>query len=188
MKKAVIRTFQAVFTIAILIWLFHSPEKRAHMAYAIARADSTWLWIGLPVALSGEVANIVRWQILMRVQGMYMSWRRAIMLFFVGLFFNLFMPGYTGGDFARLYYLMREFPDKKKEAILTVVMDSVVGMAALVLTALLTTILRWQWLQQTPQATVLVWGLLGMLIGFVLVTVASFAVTGFKLGDRVPGH
>ena len=131
MKKAIIRTFQAVLTIGILIWLFHSPEKRAQMAGAIAKADRTWLLIGLPVALIGEVANIVRWQILMRVQGMYMSWRRAIMLFFVGLFFNLFMPGYTGGDFARLYYLMREFPDKKKEAILTVVMDRLIGMAAL---------------------------------------------------------
>ena len=103
MKKAIIRTFQAVFTIAILIWLFHSPEKRAEMAGAISKADRTWLILGLPVALIGEVANIVRWQILMRVQGMYMSWRRATMLFFVGLFFNLFMPGYTGGDFARLY-------------------------------------------------------------------------------------
>ena len=71
-------------------------------AGAISEADRTWLLIGLPVALIGEVANIARWQILMRVQGMYMSWRRAIMLFFVGLFFNLFMPGYTGGDFARL--------------------------------------------------------------------------------------
>ena len=78
MKKAIIRTFQAVFTIAILIWLFHSPEKRAQMAGAISKADRIWLEIGLPVALIGEVANIVRWQILMRVQGMYMSWRRAI--------------------------------------------------------------------------------------------------------------
>jgi uncharacterized protein (TIRG00374 family) len=188
MKKAFIRTFQAVFTIAILIWLFHSPEKRAQMAGAISKADRTWLYIGLPVALVGEVANIVRWQILMRVQSMYMSWRRATMLFFVGLFFNLFMPGYTGGDFARLYYLMREFPDKKKESILTVVMDRLIGMAALVLTALLTTILRWNWLQKTPQATVLLWVLISMLIGFVLVTAGSFAVTGFKLVDRLPEH
>ena len=188
MKKAIIRTFQAVFTIAILIWLFHSPEKRGQMAGAIAKADRTWLIIGLPVALIGEVANIVRWQILMRVQGMYMSWRRAIMLFFVGLFFNLFMPGYTGGDFARLYYLMREFPDKKKESILTVVMDRLIGMAALVLTALLTTVLRWRWLQTTPQATVLLWVLISMVIGFVLVTAGSFAVTGFKLVDRLPEH
>ena len=175
MNKAIIRTFQAVFTIAILIWLFHSPQKRAQMANAISGADSTWLLIGLPVALVGEVANIVRWQILMRVQGMYMSWRRSIMLFFVGLFFNLFMPGYTGGDFARLYYLMREFPDKKKEAILTVVMDRLIGMAALVLTATLTTTLRWQWLQRTPQATVLLYVLTGMLIGFVIATAGSFA-------------
>jgi glycosyltransferase 2 family protein len=186
MNKAIIRTFQAVFTIAILIWLFHSPQKRAQMANAISGADSTWLLIGLPVALVGEVANIVRWQILMRVQGMYMSWRRSIMLFFVGLFFNLFMPGYTGGDFARLYYLMREFPDKKKEAILTVVMDRLIGMAALVLTATLTTTLRWQWLQRTPQATVLLYVLTGMLIGFVIATAGSFAVTGFKLLNRLP--
>jgi uncharacterized protein (TIRG00374 family) len=188
MNKAIIRTFQAVFTIAILIWLFHSPEKRAQMAGAIGKANRTWLLIGLPVALIGEVANIVRWQILMRVQGMYMSWRRAIMLFCVGLFFNLFMPGYTGGDFARLYYLMREFPDKKKESILTVVMDRLIGVAALVLTALLTTILRWHWLQKTPQATVLLWVLISMVIGFALATAGSFAVTGFKLLNRLPEH
>src|SRR6202158_165726 len=186
MNKAIIRTFQAVFTIAILSWLLPPPQKRARMANAISGADSTWLLIGLPVALVGEVANIVRWQILMRVQGMYMSWRRSTMLFFVGLFFNLFMPGYTDGDFARLYYLMREFPDKKKEAILTVVMDRLIGMAALVLTATLTTTLRWQWLQRTPQATVLLYVLTGMLIGFVIATAGSFAVTGFKLLNRLP--
>src|ERR1700719_4800032 len=188
MKKAVIRTFQAVFTIAILIWLFHDPEKRAQMADAISKADRTWLLIGLPVALIGEVANIVRWQILMRVQGMYMSWRRATMLFFVGLFFNLFMPGYTGGDFARLYYLMREFPDKKKESVLTVVMDRLIGMAALVLTALLTTVLRWHWLQQTPQATVLLWVLLSMLIGLLLITAGCLAIPRLHLGWRLPEH
>jgi uncharacterized protein (TIRG00374 family) len=188
MNKAIIRTFQAVFTIAILIWVFHSPEKRAQMASAIGRADSVWLLTGLPVALVGEVANIMRWQILMRVQGMFMSWRRAILLFFVGLFFNLFMPGYTGGDFARLYYLMREFPHKKKEAILTVVMDRLIGVAALFITALLTTTLRWEWLQRTPQAAVLLWVLIAMLIGFAIATVGSFIIAGSRLLNRLPEH
>jgi glycosyltransferase 2 family protein len=188
MNKAIIRTFQAVFTVAILIWLFHSPEKRAQMADAFSKADRTWLLVGIPVALVGEVANIIRWQILMRVQGMFMSWRRATMLFFVGLFFNLFMPGYTGGDFARLYYLMREFPGKRKEAILTVVMDRLIGVAALMATAVVTTVPRWQWLQRTPQATVLLWVLIGMLIGFVLLSSGSFVVTGFRLLNKLPEH
>src|ERR1700746_2163419 len=158
MKKALIRTAQAIFTIAILIYLFNSPEKRAQMGAAFSRADGYWMLIGLPVAFVGEIANIVRWNILLRVQGMRIGWLRLAQLFFVGLFFNLFMPGYTGGDFARLFYLMREFPQKKKEAILTVVMDRLIGVAALFVTALLTTAIRWQWLQQTPKAAVLLWG------------------------------
>ena len=144
--------------------------------------------IGLPVALVGEVANIMRWQILMRVQGMYMSWRRAVVLFFVGLFFNLFMPGYTGGDFARLFYLMKEFPSQKKEAILTIVMDRLIGMLSLVVTAGITTVLRWNWLQRTPQASFLLWILLFMVGGFILVTSASFAITGLRLLSRLPEH
>jgi uncharacterized protein (TIRG00374 family) len=186
MNKALIRTLQAVFTIGILIWVFHDPQKRGQMAAAFGRADVRWLILGLPVALIGEVANIARWQILMRVQGMYMSWRRATMLFFVGLFFNLFMPGYTGGDFARLFYLMREFPHKRKEAILTIAMDRLIGIAALMLTAILTTALRWNWLQKTPQAAVLLWILICMLIGFAILMAGSFLISGLKLANRLP--
>ena len=61
MNKAIIRTLQAIFTIAILIWVFHSPEKRAQMMSAFGRAHLKWLLIGLPVALVGEVANVMRW-------------------------------------------------------------------------------------------------------------------------------
>jgi len=45
------------------------------------------------------------------------------------------MPGYTGGDFCAAYFSMREFPDRKKEAILTIVMDRLIGMLALVVAA-----------------------------------------------------
>ena len=188
MNKALIRTLQAVFTIAILIWVFHDPHKRAQMAAAVGKADVQWLLIGLPVAFVGEIANITRWQILMRVQGMRMTSRRASALFFVGLFFNLFMPGYTGGDFARMFYLMREFPDKKKEAILTIVMDRLIGVLALMITAVITTALRWNWLQQTPKASVLLWVLIAMLASFTILIGGSFLVSGLKLANKLPRH
>jgi glycosyltransferase 2 family protein len=188
MKKALIRTAQAIFTIAILIYLFNSPEKRALMGAAFSRADPHWMLIGLPVAFVGEIANIIRWSILLRVQGMRIGWLRLSQLFFVGLFFNLFMPGYTGGDFARLFYSMREFPDRKKEAVLTIVMDRMIGMLALVLTAVITTILRWQWLQQTPQASFFAWVLIFMLIGFSALVGGSFLISGLKLANRLPRH
>lgn len=188
MKKALIRTAQAIFTIAILIYLFNSPEKRGQIGAALSRADTHWMLIGLPVAFVGEIANIIRWNILLRVQGMRIGWFRLAQLFFVGLFFNLFMPGYTGGDFARLYYSMREFPDRKKEAVLTIVMDRLIGMLALVLTAVATTAVRWQWLQQTPQASFFVWVLICMLIGFSTLVGGSFLISGLKLANRLPRH
>ncbi len=98
------------------------------------------------------------------------------------------MPGYTGGDFARLFFSMREFPDRKKEVILTIVMDRLIGMLALVVAAVVTTGLRWQWLQQTPQASFLLWILLSMLIGFTVITVGSFLMSGLKLANRLPRH
>ena len=188
MKKALIRTAQAIFTIAILIYLFNSPEKRAQMGAAFSRADANWMLIGLPVAFVGEISNIIRWNILLRVQGMRIGWLRLAQLFFVGLFFNLFMPGYTGGDFARLFYSMREFPDRKKEAVLTIVMDRLIGMLALVVTAVGTTILRWPWLQQTPQASFFAWVLICMLIGFSALVGGSFLISGFRLANRLPRH
>src|SRR5258708_22272228 len=109
------------------------------MGAAFSRADPHWMLIGLPVAFVGEIANIIRWKILLRVQGMRIGWLRLAQLFFVGLFFNLFMPGYTGGDFARLFYSMREFPDRKKEAVLTIVIGKVIVLLALLLTAVVPT-------------------------------------------------
>src|SRR5258707_15867940 len=104
MKKALIRTAQAIFTIAILIYLFNSPEKRAELGAAFSRADPHWMLIGLPGAFVGEIANMIRWKILLGVQAMRIGWLRLAQLFFVGLFFNLFMSGYNGGDFDPLFY------------------------------------------------------------------------------------
>ncbi|MBV9492136.1 MAG: flippase-like domain-containing protein [Verrucomicrobia bacterium] len=188
MKKILLRTFQAIVTIAILVWVFHDPTKRAQIAAALTKADPVWMLIGLPVALAGEIANIMRWRVLMKIQGMHLSWGRSIILFFVGLFFNLFMPGYTGGDFARLYYLMREFPDQKKQAVLTIVMDRLIGIVALVLTAGATTLFRWNWLQQTPEASVLLWTLVAMLVGFTVMMAGSFVLSGLKVAARLPHH
>src|SRR5260370_2223695 len=83
---------------------------------------------------------------------------------------------------------MREFPDRKKEAVLTIVMDRLIGMLALVLTAVVTTILRWQWLQQTPQASFFAWVLIFMLIGFSALVGGSFLISGLKLANRLPRH
>jgi uncharacterized membrane protein YbhN (UPF0104 family) len=44
------------------------------------------------------VLPTVRWQLLLRVQGIMLNWLRALAIVVIGLFFNLVLPGLIGAD------------------------------------------------------------------------------------------
>jgi len=50
----------------------------------------------------------------------------------VGLFFNVFLPGLVGGDVVRFYYIFRLAPRKKLPGSLSIVMDRLLGLLAIV--------------------------------------------------------
>src|SRR5256885_7152376 len=62
----------------------------------------------------------------------HLSLPRLSGLFFIGMFYNQFLPGGTGGDIMKSYYLLKETPDKKAGALLAVVFDRFIGLVALV--------------------------------------------------------
>ncbi len=71
-----------------------------------------------------------RWRMLLKVQGVTLGFFRIFHLTMIGIFFNNFVPGLTGGDFVKAYYVSRE-THKKTEAITTVFLDRAVGLFAL---------------------------------------------------------
>ena len=52
-------------------------------------------------------------------------------LFLIGMFYNQFLPGGTGGDIVKSYLLLKETPDKKAGALLAVLFDRMIGLIAL---------------------------------------------------------
>ena len=72
-----------------------------------------------------------RWQLLLGAQGIHITLGKAIELTFLGLFFNNFMPGLTGGDVIKAYYAARLTSTKKPHAVVTVFLDRLIGMVAL---------------------------------------------------------
>jgi uncharacterized membrane protein YbhN (UPF0104 family) len=107
-KKFFFGICRLAVTIGILLWVFRSPDLRENITEAFAKADPIWILIGLPVALGGELADILRLDVLMRVQGMILPWGSMMRMLFIGLFFNLIMPGNTGSISARLYFFVHE--------------------------------------------------------------------------------
>jgi uncharacterized protein (TIRG00374 family) len=185
MKKILLSVVQVGVTIALLIWVFHDPDKRAQMGVALRSADPRWIAFAVAAYILVEVAAAVRWQILLKVQDIHLSIPRMSGLFFIGMFYNQFLPGGTGGDIMKTYLLLKETP-KKMGALLAVMFDRVVGLVALITITGTLIALRFRWLSQTPETKHLLWILLIVLSSSVLALVTSFVVSGFNLLHALP--
>lgn len=150
-KKRLLTTLQIVFTLAVLYFVFRDPAKRAEMAELIGRANRWWLLLGFLTYGAVEIISGFRWHLLLRVQGISLGAARMVALVLIGLFFNFFIPGGTGGDVVKIYYLLKETPGKRGIALLSVVVDRIIGVVALGLIAIYFGATRWHWLMSSPE-------------------------------------
>ena len=186
MKKALLTTLQIGVTIGLLWWVFHDSDKRAQMLEALRKADWSWLWMGVGVFFVCSLLATVRWKILLHVQGIEMRWVRTWQLFMIGMFFNLFMLGSTGGDVVKIFLTMREARNNKAAALLSVFMDRIIGMMALILISLGFLYLRYDVLSHSPASSALIYTLLWLLVAAVAVSVGMFVVSMFGLVHYLP--
>lgn len=101
------------------------------------RLTSAFALCGILIFLGG-----LRWREALRVQGLVLSLMEITRISFVAHFFNAFLLGSTGGDVWKAYAVARLTHHKKAEAALTVFVDRLVGILALLLFALLFAILN----------------------------------------------
>src|SRR4029078_11243088 len=186
MKKILITALQIAVTVGMLIWVFPDRDHRAKMAEALRTADYRWVGAGILAYILVEVFAAFRWQILLRVQKIRLSFPRVAGLFFIGMFYNQFLPGGTGGDIIKSYLLLKETPDKKAGALLAVVFDRLIGLVALVAITVTLVSLRFDILSQSPETRRLLWILLFLLGSSIAALLTSFIISGFNLFHWLP--
>src|SRR2546428_2625926 len=132
MKIVFDTSLQLAVTIALLIWVFHDPEQRHKMGKALQEALYRWVAAAIIAYVIVEIAAAIRWQILLRVQKIRLNVPRLIGLFLIGMFYNQFLPGRTGGDIIKHFLLLKETPDHKAGALLALVFHRLTGLSPLV--------------------------------------------------------
>src|SRR5881396_2248686 len=187
-KKILITLFQLSVTVGVLYWVYHDPNRRAQMVEAIRNAQYRWVALGILAYIIVEVAAAFRWYVLLKVQKIHLSLPRLAGLFFIGMFYNQFLPGGTGGDIMKSYYLLKETPDKKAGALLAVVFDRFIGLVALVAITATLIALRYDFLSQKPETRNLLWLLLVLLGASVAFLLATFVISVFKLLHSLPAR
>ena len=112
------------------------PIVRTGLSRLVAHAKPVLLALAVLVFPVTLAATGLRWWLLMRPLGIVMKLRRAYVLNMVGVFYNSFMLGSTGGDFIKAYYAGKHAaPGRKAAAWLSVFVDRAMGLLVLVLMA-----------------------------------------------------
>lgn len=196
MKKTLLTLLQLAVTGGLLYWVFHDPATRAAMGVALRTADIRWVLAGILAYVIVEIAAAVRWNVLLKVQGINLSTPRVTGLFLIGMFYNQFLPGGTGGDIVKTYLLWKETPDKKPGALLAVLFDRMIGLIALIVITGTLIFLRFTWLTRETGTRLdnnplhdpkfYVWVVLAVFGSSVLFVGTTFIVSGFDLLKSLP--
>lgn len=100
----------------------------------LRHAKIGYLALGFLLVLPIYPIQTYRWLLLMRARGLDATFGNAFKLTMVGNFFSFCLPGATGGDVVKAYYAAKR-PDRRSDAIMTVIFDRVAGLVGLVLLA-----------------------------------------------------
>ena len=186
MKRIGILSLQVLVTGIGLWYVFHDPQRRAQIADALRHASISWVILGLVCYSAVEMLATVRWQILLRLQGIRLGWLQAGGIVMIGLFFSLFLPGGIGGDAMRLYFIFQLAPRRKIGATLSIVMDRLFGLFTVLFLAGMSISLRFSWLTRSGTSRHIAYLAFVLLGGSLAFVVLVFWLAGSSSLYRFP--
>ena len=104
------------------------------IANVVLQSDKWYVFWAVLIFFPIPIMCAIRLVCMLGVQQVRLSLWNSIKLTFAGNFFNFALPGTTGGDLIKAYYITR-FTDRKTEAVTTVFLDRAVGLLGVLLMA-----------------------------------------------------
>jgi len=115
----------------LLLWLFSRFDLKG-LGTSLGELNP-WMWIAaFFMLITAQVLSSIRWWILSKVCAFPGPWLSYLGFYFVGMFFNLFLPTGIGGDLFQIHFLSRE-EGRRIVAASTVVSDRFFGLEAMLL-------------------------------------------------------
>ena len=156
--------------LALFLWMI-GQGKLDLSQLGILLSNKAILWGAIAFWAIGPVyLASLRWKMLLTAAGYQISLARSVLLQLIGFFFTTVMPGSLGGDFIKVYYLIKENPGKEKSlALWAILFDRLIGMFGLFMVGAVFTSLNFERLWALPllrPVIVVVYGYILFFIGF----------------------
>ena len=118
----------------LLVYLFSKIDV-GQMTEMLKSADFKYIFYAGTIFMVIHVFLLLRWTVFIRALDLHVSFQNIFNCFFIGLFFNLFLPTSTGGDIVKTIFLFKDTNDKPK-VVASVVADRLCGFVSICFVAL----------------------------------------------------
>lgn len=147
-RKLLINILRAAVGIGLAIFMINGVLSRNQVdLWRQTQESIKWmLLVALSLQMVAVVITTLRWQWLLRVQEIEVSFHDLLSLTMVGMFWNAVLPGAVGGDVLKMVYITRHAPHRRAEAVLTIMVDRVIGLLGLLLVALVSVLFSLQFI------------------------------------------
>jgi uncharacterized membrane protein YbhN (UPF0104 family) len=113
----------------------NSFDWRPGMLRVFAEMNARALALALCMFVLGQLIIVTRWWRLLSAAGLRVPWYESLRLTSLGLFFNLVVPGLTGGDLVKALLAARAHPTKRHAALVSIAFDRVLGLLCMAVLA-----------------------------------------------------
>jgi uncharacterized protein (TIRG00374 family) len=128
-RTVLLLTAKVVVSLILFGWLFRRVQW-AQIGPALHNADPRWVAASAAVLIASHFLASYQWGRLLGAAGIELPFWKVSAYYFVGQFFNNFLPANVGGDFMRTVDASRS-GSTRANALSTVILDRLIGTVAL---------------------------------------------------------
>ena len=136
MRKRLFDILKIVVSAGLLVYLLVFQIDVRELWSVVRQARWGYLVVAMILMIMGTALRAVRWQVLLQALDIHVPLRRLVQLYFIGAFFNIFLPTGLGGDAVKMAELARS-TGRAPEAVGTTLVDRATGLWVLFVLALL---------------------------------------------------
>ncbi|MEZ6137235.1 MAG: lysylphosphatidylglycerol synthase transmembrane domain-containing protein [Pirellulaceae bacterium] len=135
LKKIVVACLKLGLPAALFVYLLWSVDEAEYAAFWQQPKRWDLLLAAQLVALSAIVVSFLRWRVLVLAFEIPFTLTESLRLGFLGYLLNFVSFGSVGGDVFKAILVARHKPEKRPEAVASVLVDRAIGLLGLVLLA-----------------------------------------------------
>lgn len=143
LKKFATTVLKIAVSAAAVFYLVYSinPEEEARIVDSLKSAHWGGLFLAFLLFNLSKIISSVRLNKYFKCIAIQLGEWFNLKLYYLGMFYNLFLPGGIGGDGYKVYYLNREYGGSVKKLVAATILDRLSGVVVLGFLALILAVL-----------------------------------------------